>query len=172
MKKININLLPKREQSLINRVIYFGLHYLRYIIVITQIVVISVFFYRFKIDQRIIDLKESVEQKEEIFKITQPLIDDARYIEKRSTFISKVLADQTNFYEDSQFIFSNIPTEIILDSFDINSESIKLTGVSNSINRIRHLSERISKGKQYRDVKISKVEKEITGYSFIITIIR
>jgi len=64
-----INLLEKKEQSLLDRLTFFGLNYLRYIIVITQLVVIGVFFYRFQIDQRIIDLKEGVEQKKEIVNI-------------------------------------------------------------------------------------------------------
>ncbi|MDO8741626.1 MAG: hypothetical protein Q7J11_00595, partial [Candidatus Roizmanbacteria bacterium] len=60
--KYKINLLEKKETSLLDKLTFFGLNYLRYIIVITQLVVIGVFFYRFQIDQSIIDLKEGVNQ--------------------------------------------------------------------------------------------------------------
>jgi len=72
--RYNINLIEKKEVSLLDRLIFFCLNYLRYIIVITQLVVIGVFFYRFQIDQRIIDLKEGVDQKKEIVKIVLPLL--------------------------------------------------------------------------------------------------
>ena len=70
---MNINLFPVSERTFSEKVLYFSLHYLRYIIVLTQITVIAVFFFRFKVDQEIIDLKEKVTQKQEIFKITKPL---------------------------------------------------------------------------------------------------
>ena len=67
--RYKINLLEKKELNLLDKLTFFCLNYLRYIIVITQLVVIGVFFYRFQIDQRIIDLKEGVEQKKEIVQI-------------------------------------------------------------------------------------------------------
>ena len=64
--KYKINLLLPKEKNWLDKVIYFGLNYLRYILVITQTVIIMVFFYRFKIDQEIVDLKDAVKQKQEI----------------------------------------------------------------------------------------------------------
>ncbi|PJB87766.1 hypothetical protein CO083_05355, partial [Candidatus Roizmanbacteria bacterium CG_4_9_14_0_8_um_filter_34_12] len=63
--KYKINLLLPKEKNWLDKVIYFGLNYLRYILVITQTVIIMVFFYRFKIDQEIVDLKDAVKQKQE-----------------------------------------------------------------------------------------------------------
>ena len=73
--RYKINLLEKKDIGLLDKLTFFSLNYLRYIIVITQLVVIGVFFYRFQIDQKIIDLKEGVEQKKEIVKIVLPLLD-------------------------------------------------------------------------------------------------
>ena len=70
--RYKINLLEKKDIGLLDKLTFFGLNYLRYIIVVTQLIVIGVFFYRFQIDQRIIDLKEAVEQKREIVKIVLP----------------------------------------------------------------------------------------------------
>jgi Tfp pilus assembly protein PilN len=172
MKKVQINLLTKKDEKLVNKVIYFGLHYLRYIIVITQIVVIGVFFYRFKIDQEIIDLKENVQQKKEIFKITQPLIDEATLITKESTFTTDVLARQNEFATDTKFIFSNIPAEMILTQFDLDDKKITMQGISQSSNRIKQLTEVFKNSKNFKDVQISTVEKTENGYNFTINITR
>lgn len=82
--KYRINLLPQKETPLTEKIVYFALNYLRYIIVITQLVVIAVFFYRFQIDQKIIDLKESVDQKKEILQIVLPLLNQASNIDKKT----------------------------------------------------------------------------------------
>ncbi len=56
--KYKINLLLKKEEGILDKIYIFLVNYLRYIIVITQFVVIGVFFYRLQVDQRVIDLKE------------------------------------------------------------------------------------------------------------------
>lgn len=172
MKKVQINLLTKKEDKVVNKIIYFGLHYLRYIIVITQIIVIGVFFYRFKIDQEIIDLKEKVQQKQEIFKITQPLLDEAALINKESTFIQDVLAKQNSFNGQTKTIFSNIPTEMILVNVVVDEKKISVEGISQSSARIKQLTELLKNSKAFKDVQISRVEKSEFGYQFTINITR
>ena len=72
--KYQINLLQEKEKDISGKIIYFALHYLRYILVVTQIVVIAVFFYRFKIDQEVIDLRDELKQKQEIVQVSSPLL--------------------------------------------------------------------------------------------------
>ena len=64
-KKSGINLLikPEEELSISSQFLNWALTYGRYIIIIIQIVVLSVFFTRFKIDRDRTDLKEAVAQK-------------------------------------------------------------------------------------------------------------
>ena len=50
--KYKINLITKRKEKAVDKVIYFVMNYLRYILVITQIVVIGVFFYNLKLIRR------------------------------------------------------------------------------------------------------------------------
>src|SRR3989339_1936353 len=123
-----INLLEKKEQSLLDRLTFFGLNYLRYIIVITQLVVIGVFFYRFQIDQRIIDLKEGVEQKKEIVKIVLPLLNEAAKIDKKTLIIDETLLKQKKFSEMIEYFTASFPETIILTNMEVRDGSIKVTG--------------------------------------------
>ena len=95
--KYKINLLEKKDASLLEKMTSFGLNYLRYIIVITQLVVIGVFFYRFQIDQSIIDLREGVDQKKKIAQIVLPLLNEAVKVEKKTLIIEKNIVKQKNF---------------------------------------------------------------------------
>ena len=104
--KYKINLLPQKETTIAEKVMFFLLNYLRYIIVITQLVVIGVFFYRFQIDQKIIDLKESVMQKKEIVEIVLPLLNEASRIDQKSQEINKVIKKQQNFNEMLKYLLS------------------------------------------------------------------
>src|SRR3989344_8661356 len=95
--KYKINLIPKKEETLGERFLYFASHYLRYIIVITQLVVIGVFFYRFQVDQRVIDLKEAVGQKKEIIEIVLPLLTEATRIDQKQNEIKNIINNQEKF---------------------------------------------------------------------------
>src|SRR3989344_1408018 len=106
MKRYQINLIKKKEKGIVDRLGDFFLHYLRYLIVITQIVVIAVFFFRFQIDQEIIDLKESIDQKREILKVTKPLVVDASVIDGKVGEVKKIIALQGKLTDNYTYIIT------------------------------------------------------------------
>jgi len=89
-----INLLPVDELSIGDHIVYFSFHYLRYVLVITQLVVACVFFYRFKVDQDIIDLRESVSQKKQIAIAMAPILQDISENGRKTNAISNMLKKQ------------------------------------------------------------------------------
>lgn len=172
MKKYQINLLQqkKKPEVFTDKLIFFALHYLRYIIVMTQIVVIGVFFYRFTIDQQVIDLKESVNQKQEIIRITLPMVNEVKAIESKITVIKKLIAEQKNFSEHFTYITSIIPETIIINNLHISEQDITLEGKTADLNSIRLLYERLKKDQKFKTVSLGKVSKEEEIFTFSLNI--
>ncbi len=167
MRKYQINLIPKKKRDLADTIIYFFLHYLRYIIVLTQIVVIGVFFFRFQVDQEIIDLKESIDQKIEIMKVTKPLITEATSIDNKIGEIKNILDGQNVFLKNISYVFSVIPQDIVLTRVEVEKNSIKLGGNSNTIAAIQRLNEKLKKDKMYKSISISELAKAQLGFTFL-----
>lgn len=170
MKRYQINLIRQKKQDFADKIIFFFLHYLRYIIVITQIVVIGVFFFRFQVDQEIIDLKESIQQKEEIFKVMKPLIAEVNAAEQSIQNVKKVLGEQSAFLNHIDYFFSVIPSEVVLDKFEIDSTTVLLSGKANNLSVIKTLTAKLRRDKRYKNVVISQVTRAEDGFSFAITI--
>lgn len=170
MKKYQINLIQEKSQDFVDKVVYFFLHYLRYIIVITQIVVIGVFFFRFQVDQEIIDLKESIEQKQEILRITQPLVVEATALNNRIEQIEEILKKQERFSFLKRYIFSVIPNSIVLGKLEINEKEIILSGLSANIASIQALSARLKIDRRFRKVEIERMAKTDEGFEFVMTL--
>lgn len=164
--KLEINLLKKKDLKFSEKLIFFALHYLRYIIVLTQIVVIGVFFYRFIIDQQIIDLKESVEQHEGIVKFTLPMVEDAQAIDKKTSEIKKVLASQQKFVEALRYILSIIPEKITLNKFEMGKQNILITGKSDDFRVVRALYEKIKNDKKFKNIEISQLSRKSDMFEF------
>lgn len=168
--KYKINLLPPKEVPLKDRIVYFLLNYLRYIIVITQLVVIIVFFYRFQVDQKIIDLKEEISQKKEIIKTVKPLLFESELIEKKIISSNKIINEQNKFKEIFDYFLSFFPESITLTKLEFVGNNLKVTGTSYNISHLQAYINLLTKDKKFKKVDLQSLKKTFNGYDFILNL--
>lgn len=168
--RYKINLLEKKEIKFLDKVIFFGLNYLRYIIVITQLVVIGVFFYRFQIDQRIIDLKEGVEQKKEIVTIVLPLLNEAAKIDKKALIIEDALSQQKKFTEMLNYFLASFPETVTLTNMEIRGDSLKVVGNALNAQHLQAFYAFLKNENKFKIVKLQNIKRTETGYDFILVL--
>lgn len=166
--KYKINLLEKKDVGLLDKLTFFSLNYLRYIIVITQLIVIVVFFYRFQIDQSIIDLKDGVDQKKEIVQIVLPLLNEAVKIDRKTSIIEKTIVKQENFSTMVNYFVASFPETIILTNMEIKNESIKVTGDANNPQHLQAFYLFLKKDNKFKEVMFQNINKTETGYNFVL----
>jgi Tfp pilus assembly protein PilN len=166
--KYSINLLAEKEAPFLERVMYFSLNYLRYIIIITQLIVIGVFFYRFQIDQRIIDLKESVDQKKEIVQVILPLSKEAEKINIQTREVKKILQQQEKFNSMTNYFLSVFPAALTLTNLEINPDSFKLTGNTIDPRQLQSFYSFLKKEGKFNNVELQGLKKSENGYIFIL----
>lgn len=130
MSTYDINLLSKKSKSMTERLLYFALHYFRYIVVLTQIVVISVFFYRLTIDQQIIDLKESFRSKQQILSLTIPLLEEAQATQDSTAKVESLIDRQESFSDRYEAVISTVPEGMIVIEVEFNNNVITIKGVT------------------------------------------
>ncbi len=166
--KYKINLLREKKDSTTDRVIYFSLNYLRYILVITQIIVIFVFFYRFKVDQEIIDLKEAVEQKKEIVEISNSLLKDASATELKINQIKPILKKQEYLTKELDYILSIFPETVYLSKMTIDDEKITLDCWTSDSSVIKLFYQRLLKEKKFKEINLINLKKTEINYTFTV----
>ena len=166
--KYSINLLSEKEKPILDRVMYFFLNYLRYIIIITQLVVIGVFFYRFQIDQRIVDLKESVDQKKEIVQVVLPLLKEADIIDRRSNEANNIFKKQEKFNYMLKYFLSQFPASINIMSLEVNHDSLKATGNALDARQLQAFYALLKKENKFAVIDLQTVRKTEFGFSFVL----
>ncbi len=172
MSAAGINLLQQKQQQTADKLLYFILHYFRYIIVLTQIVVISVFFYRFQEDQKIIDQKESFKQKQHILLIMLPVVEEAEAIELKTDKVTTLLDTQNKTLNHLSFLSSVIPEDVSVLRMQVTDNTLQVIGSSENLLSIRSLHKRIKQIKQYQLAKIISIEQNPAGsYSFGIGVV-
>lgn len=169
MNSYSVNLLPKKKNNIADKLLHFVLYYFRYIIIITQIVVIGVFFFRFREDQKVIDLKQKFRQKQQILAVTLPLVDEAHAIEEKTSYIKDVLDAQDTYLEKYNLILKIIPSDVTLTTIDLASDRAKIEGTSTSVESIRALHRRLIQTKDFETASIGTISSvPDIGYEFLI----
>lgn len=164
--KYKINLLNLRKEKPLDRVIYFMLNYLRYILVITQIVVIAVFFYRFKVDQELVDLQEAMDQKKEIIQVSQPLIKEAKKESFKVDQAGSIIAKQANFLETIDYLLSIFPESFFLDKMQVTKDVIIMIGISQDPKSLNKFLNRLKKEGRFKKVELKNIKKSDEGLEF------
>ncbi len=168
--KYKINLLATRKEKPLDRVIYFALNYLRYILVITQIVIIAVFFYRFKVDQEIVDLQDSINQKKEIIQVSQPLIVQAKESAFKLDRVVSLVGKQNTLISSADYLLSIFPEKFFLKRLELSSTSIIMNGVSQDLESIKVFTNRLKKDGKFKTISLGNMKKSDAGLEFNYTL--
>jgi len=165
-----INLLNKKKLSLLDKIVYFSLNYLRYIIVINQLIIIFVFFYRFQLDQKIIDLKEATIQKKEIIEVVSPLIREVDLIEKKQEAVISILNKQEKFISMFKYFVSIFPQGLTLREIKFSSDSIEIYGIAFIPENLEAFVNLAKKEKKFKKVDLKSIKKSELGYEFNLSL--
>ncbi|PIV09486.1 hypothetical protein COS31_02075 [Candidatus Roizmanbacteria bacterium CG02_land_8_20_14_3_00_36_15] len=164
--KYKINLMIEKKESLLDQIIYFSLNYLRYIIVITQIVVIFVFYYKFKVDQEIIDLKEGVDQRKEIIQVSQPLLKEAEAVESKINQIKPILKEQNSLLSQFNYVLSIFPEPIFLIKLRLDKDNLFLDGYSEDASAIKQFYYQLKNDKKFKKASLNNIKRVGLKYEF------
>lgn len=164
--KYHINLFPKKELDIVDKAVYFAFHYLRYILVITQLVVIGVFFYRFKVDQEIVDLKDTLQQKKEIIEVSQPILKEVQAIDIKSGFASQLVQKQKLYQSMMSYFLGIFPQKLVLSSLEIQNNSVTFTGTTADVTSVQIFLARLRKDAKFKTVNLTTLKKSEAGYTF------
>lgn len=164
--KYLINLFPKPQQNTSEKIIYFATHYLRYVLVITQFVAICVFFFRFKVDQEIVDLRDRLDQKESILSATDELVSRVQELDNKMSNVKVIMQDQDIFKSEYTYFFSTLPPAIVITDLHVSSSGISINGISESIEPIRVLNDKLNKDGRYAKADLLNIEKNEQGFAF------
>ncbi len=166
--KYKINLLSRKKESLTDKLIYFALSYLRYILIITQIIVIGVFFYKFKVDQEIVDYQDSVGQKKEIIEVTQPLFVEAKTTDFQIKEVKHIIERQDKFLDILNYLSTIFPDKLYLSKLTVTDNSMKLEGFGDNGSLIQSFYQRLKTDKKFANINLKSLKKIDVGLSFEI----
>ncbi len=170
--KISINLLglEQQEHSPLGRFIGWATTYGRYIMVTTEMIVLVAFLSRFSLDRQLTDLKDEIQQKQDIIAANQDLEIQFRQIQDSLNKMKALLAKQEIPTNTINTLHVLLPSGTYFQSLSINDSKITSQVVSLTVQSFSQFLINLSATKQLSNIEIGTVDKQtVAGIQYTLT---
>jgi Tfp pilus assembly protein PilN len=134
-KKDNqINLLPRDKfaASSLGRILGWLLSTFRIIVIMVEMIVMIAFLSRFWLDARNSDLNDEIDQKKALIAASKDFEAEFRNTQRQLKIFTELTKEEHPHSKYLSIISPLIPSEIVLDSFIVQTTGISATGLSPS----------------------------------------
>ncbi len=132
----------------------------RWIIIVTELIVILAFLSRFKLDRDLTDLNESLKQKQAIINSSSEFEKDFRFLQKRLTTIESLQKSQ-NEADQILNIFAEItPVGVQLSNFSYVDKKISLAASAKSESALATFLKNLKESPKLENLSLSKISTD------------
>ncbi len=152
---LDINLVKKRL-SFTDKFLKWAMSAGRVIVILTEIVALSAFLYRFILDRQLIDLHTQIKQEQAIINFSKPSEDKYRNLQDRLTVaarFSQLEQDEARILKD---VLNLTPSTAVINNLTSSDTTIK---ISASFSQIADLGAFIDSLKSYPSIASVSIDK-------------
>jgi Tfp pilus assembly protein PilN len=162
--KRQISLLPKEEfeQTPIGKFLIWALSIGRWIIVLTEFIVICAFLSRFYLDRRIADLAEEISQKKAMVVSMAEFEQEFRSFQERLKTAEGLAANADQVWL-LDLVSQTLPADVSLTSFSFDEGNLRLSALVLSQTGLNSFLTNLSQNPNFTQLNISKIAKEESG---------
>jgi Tfp pilus assembly protein PilN len=154
-KSPSINLV-KKKVDFVDEFIKWALSIGRLLVILTELVALFTFIYRFSLDRQLIDLHTKIKQEQAIVSAFKEQEDTYRNLQERLAIASDASSTNQNKVKIITDIEDNTPSDITYDSISLFENGIRIQA---SIHSISSLSEFVDYLKSYKGVSSVSIDK-------------
>lgn len=160
-QKKEINLLPKEnwENSPVGQAVTWVLTVGRYIVILTELVVIIAFLSRFKIDRDLANLYEQTEIKAAQVEALSNVENQFLQTQKRLKAVKELIDSGQSQYQSLKTFVSYIPDTVILEELELSFKEISAQGVAISVSGLEYLTQQLVASEMFTDVELGKISQ-------------
>jgi len=159
-KEISINLLPQEEfaASTTGRVLAWLLSTFRYLVITTEMVVISAFISRFYFDSKVADLNEEIKQKQEYINAFLPFEYEFKDTQKKLSIVDNMTQSNKTLSPILTKVVEKLPADVQLFQLSVSKgNKVSILGSSLSEQSIEQLIVNLSSD-TFLNVSLTQVD--------------
>lgn len=163
-RKRDIELIPKEdwEKTSAGKLLIWALTVGRYIVIITELIVILAFLSRFKLDRDLTDLYEEIKQKQAIIESASDFEKDFRFLQKRLATIQGLEKKQLGAARVLAELTRLTPLDVSFSDFSSTSEEIDFTATALSEAGLATFLRNLKTSPRFENLNLSRVSSGTT----------
>lgn len=155
-----INLLPKDsfESSFAGRILEWALEIGKWTVIVTQLIVVGAFLFRFGLDRRLTDLRRSTQKEVAMIQSYSQVEHDFRLTQAQLDLVDPMIEQQEVMNSFLEYFSNIIPTDVWFERFSITNRDIVITAYSGSINGFSQFLSALQSDKRFSSINVSSIE--------------
>lgn len=153
----SINLLPPSEFELSfwGKFLKWGVNAGRYILIVTEMVVIAAFLSEFKLNDELDNLSQTLQGQKNILQSMAPVEDEYRQVAARLSAANTMLKAQMGAGQILDKLVGTVPAEVKLTSVIIDMKGVTLDATTTSEQALGGMLVQLAAQQQWKDVKVT-----------------
>lgn len=166
----SINFVGNKQISLFDKFMNWILTIGRLIVIITEVVAVIAFVYRFSLDEQLVNLHSAIKQKQDIISVSKNDENKYRNLQDRIVLVDSSSKQAANFNQIFTDIINLIPGQIKINDLILNKDRINLSIDIGSISSLGIFVDSLKSYHSIKSINIDNIEnRPSAGLSVNIT---
>ncbi len=166
----SINLVKNRGSTFFDKFIRWALTVGRTLVILTEVIALSAFLYRFSLDREIIDLHGKIKQKQLILGFAKENEETYRNVQDRLTLIETQNTKAGVVPKMLQDVISLAPSDFLVRSITVSETQIRLEATARNIQSITTFIQGLKNYPSVQAVSLDKIENKTSSGTINISI--
>lgn len=166
----SINLLKKEEQSFLDRFIHWSLTIGRYIVILTETIALSAFLYRFTLDRQLIDLHDTIKQKQAVINLLKTNEETYRSVQDRIAIAGALSTTGNQTITLIQEILNFVPPEMIVNTITFTGERMRIEARVQSVGALSGFIKKLREYEPIASVSLDQLENKTSSATIVVNI--
>lgn len=169
-KSASINLLKSSKNEIFEKFIDWALTIGRLLVIITEIIALSAFIYRFGLDRQLIDLHGTIKGQQAVVSFYKKQEETYRNLQDRLKIASTYSAMSQNKLKISQEVISLAPKGMTFNEISVSENAININANFQIVSSLKAFVNSLKKYNQVKSVSINQIENRLSSAQIVVTI--
>lgn len=172
LRQINLLTSTSFEHSTAGRIISWASNVGRWIVVLTEFIVITAFLSRFYFDTRLANLFDEIRQKKAIVNSSYAFEEQYRQAQNKLRLAGLIITKNSSSSTLIKTVSDQLPLDVTLMSLSVDVDTLNIEGYALSINGLKVFVDGLAGMRRISDVRVGKLSTRSDGFpgtSFSIT---
>lgn len=166
----SINLLKKERKPFAETFLHWALTIGRLIVMVTEVIALSTFLYRFSLDRQVIDLHDKIKQKQTIVSLLKESENKYRNLQNRLILSAQLAAVGPQTISLFTNLISFAPSGLIINTLTASNNAVTIDANAQSLSSVTTFIEKLKTHPKIASVSLNKIENRISTATIGVSI--